>query len=35
MVGGVAEYLSLVTGFGLLLGVVALFYIGALATRRR
>ena len=35
MVGGVAEYLSLVTGFGLLLGVVALFYVAALLTRRR
>ena len=35
MVGGVAEYLSLVTGFGLLLGVVAVFYIAAIATRRR
>jgi SAM-dependent methyltransferase len=35
MVGGVAEYLSLVTGFSLLLGLVALFYLGALLTRRR
>jgi SAM-dependent methyltransferase len=35
MVGGVAEYLSLVTGFSFLLGVVALFYLGALMMRRR
>jgi hypothetical protein len=35
MVGGVAEYLSLVTGFGLLLGLVALFYVGALVSGRR
>ncbi len=35
MVGGVAEYLSLVTGFSVLLGVVAVFYIGALMARRR
>ncbi len=35
MVGGVAEYLSLVTGFSQLLGLVALFYVGALLTRRR
>ena len=35
MVGGVAEYLSLVTGFSLLLGLVALFYVGALLARRR
>jgi SAM-dependent methyltransferase len=35
MVGGVAEYLSLVTGFGVLLGVVAVFYIGALLARRQ
>jgi spermidine synthase len=34
MVGGVAEYLSLVTGFSLLLALVAAFYIGALATAR-
>jgi SAM-dependent methyltransferase len=34
MVGGVAEYFSLVTGFGLLLGLVAVFYIAALAARR-
>jgi spermidine synthase len=34
MVGGVAEYLSLVTGFGLLLGLVALFYVSALVARR-
>ena len=31
---GVAEYLSLVTGFSVLLGVVALFYVGAVLTRR-
>ena len=35
MVGGVAEYLSLVTGFNVLLGVVAVFYIAAVLTRRR
>ena len=36
MVGGVAEYLSLVTGFSVLLAVVAAFYVGAyLAGRRR
>jgi spermidine synthase len=35
MVGGVSEYLSLVTGFGFLLLVVALCYIGAIATMRR
>jgi hypothetical protein len=35
MVGGVAEYLSLITGFSLLLVLVALFYLGALATHRR
>jgi SAM-dependent methyltransferase len=29
MVGGVAEYLSLVTGFSFLLGIVAVFYIAA------
>jgi hypothetical protein len=34
MVGGVAEYLSLVTGFGVLLGLVAFCYIAALASRR-
>jgi hypothetical protein len=33
MVGGVAEYLSLVTGFGALLAVVAACYVAALATR--
>jgi spermidine synthase len=31
MVGGVAEYLSLVTGFGALLVLVGAFYLGALA----
>jgi spermidine synthase len=35
MVGGVAEYLSLITGFNALLGIVALFYIGALVAGRR
>ena len=35
MVGGVSEYLSLVTGFGPLLLVIALFYIGAIAAVRR
>jgi len=35
MVGGVAEYLSLVTGFQLLLVVVAGCYLAALATRPR
>jgi hypothetical protein len=35
MVGGVAEYLSLVTGFGALLVVVGAFYVGALLARRR
>ena len=33
MAGGTAEYLSLVTGFGPLLGIVALFYAGAVAAR--
>jgi hypothetical protein len=35
MVGGVAEYLSLVTGFQMLLIVVAGCYLAALATRPR
>ena len=35
MVGGVGEYLSLMTGFRALLVVIALCYIGAIATRRR
>jgi hypothetical protein len=35
MVGGVAEYLSLVTGFSLLLLVVGAFYVGALLTWRK
>jgi len=35
MVGGVAEYLSLATGFRFLLVIVAAFYIAALLTRRR
>ena len=34
MVGGVGEYLSLVTGFRQLLIVVALCYLGALVARR-
>ena len=34
MVGGVGEYLSLSTGFGALLFVIALLYLGALAARR-
>lgn len=34
MVGGVAEYLSLLMGFQFLLILVGLFYVGALATRR-
>ncbi len=33
MVGGVGEYLSLVTGFRALLLVIALCYIGAVAAR--
>ena len=35
MVGGVAEYLSLVTGFRVLLFIIAACYIGAIAARRR
>ena len=35
MVGGVAEYLSLVTGFGVLLFMVAFCYVAALASRRQ
>ena len=34
MVGGVAEYLSLLMGFQFLLMLVGLFYVAALATRR-
>lgn len=34
MVGGVAEYLSLVTGFRMLLLVIAICYIGAVVARR-
>lgn len=34
MVGGVAEYLSLVTGFRALLIMIAVCYVGALAARR-
>jgi hypothetical protein len=35
MVGGVGEYLSLITGYGALLLVIALCYIGAVAARDR
>ena len=35
MVGGVGEYLSLMTGFSALLGVIALCYIAAVAVRKR
>ena len=35
MVGGVTEYLSLVTGFGTLLLVIALCYVGAIVAMRR
>ena len=35
MVGGVGEYLSLVTGFRALLLLIALCYVGAIAARRR
>ena len=35
MVGGVGEYLSLVTGFRALLIVIAICYIGAVAARGR
>jgi hypothetical protein len=35
MVGGVGEYLSLVTGFSALLLVIALCYIGAVTVRTR
>ena len=35
MVGGVAEYLSLATGFRFLLLVVAVFYIASVLTRRQ
>ncbi len=35
MVGGVAEYLSLVTGFQFLLLVVAAAYLAALLTQKR
>jgi hypothetical protein len=34
MVGGVGEYLSLVTGFRMLLLLIALCYVGAVAARR-
>jgi len=35
MVGGVGEYLSLVTGFRALLFVIALCYIGAVMARSK
>ncbi len=35
MVGGVAEYLSLATGFRFLLIIVAVFYVAAVLTRKR
>jgi len=35
MFGGVSEYLSLVTGFGALLLVIALCYLGAIIAMRR
>ena len=35
MVGGVGEYLSLLTGFSTLLLLIAACYVGAVATRRR
>jgi hypothetical protein len=34
MVGGVGEYLSLLTGFRVLLLLIALCYLGALIARR-
>ena len=34
MVGGVAEYLSLLMGFQFLLLLAAVFYVAALATRK-
>ena len=34
MAGGVAEYLSLVTGFSGLLAIAAVCYVGAVAARR-
>jgi spermidine synthase len=34
MVGGVGEYLSLVTGFSALLGIIALCYVAAVAVRQ-
>jgi SAM-dependent methyltransferase len=33
MAGGVAEYLALITGYGVLLALIALCYAGAIATR--
>jgi hypothetical protein len=35
MVGGVAEYLSLVTGFNALLAIIALCYVAAVLLRKR
>ena len=34
MVGGVGEYLSLLTGYSVLLGLIGLCYAGALLARR-
>jgi hypothetical protein len=33
MAGGVAEYLALITGYGMLIGLIALCYACAIATR--
>jgi hypothetical protein len=35
MVGGVAEYLSLITGFNALLVIIAVCYVGAVLVRKR
>ncbi len=35
MAGGVAEYLALITGYGALIGLVAVCYAGALIARPR
>jgi hypothetical protein len=35
MVGGVGEYLSLLTGYNTLLLLIAVCYVGAVATRKR
>jgi hypothetical protein len=34
MAGGVAEYLALITGYGMLIGLIALCYAGAIASRQ-